>query len=83
MLPCSCGEHPIYSPEWQVACCFNCGAMYDGVPPPQDLQEIERILLLRPRMKNRNWDSSETVAMLLDENLQHGDPINGLRRPVY
>ncbi len=73
-IACSCGEHPVYSPEWGLACCFHCGAVYDGIPLPPMLAEIERLLLLRPVMVHRNWCPPETVDDLRAENLAHGDP---------
>lgn len=73
-LACSCGEHPVYSPEWRLACCFYCGAVYEGVEPPPAMAEIERVLLLRPQMTTRNWCHPETVDDLRQENADHGDP---------
>lgn len=73
-LPCSCGEHPVYSPEWQMACCFHCGVVYEGILPPVQYQEIEHVLLQRSAMTQRNW-SIETIEALRAENLAHGDPI--------
>src|SRR3990167_144474 len=58
-LICSCGNYPLYDPEWQLACCYTCGAVYRQ-PPPDAWQEIERLLVLRPLLHTRNWLPEET-----------------------
>lgn len=60
------GEYPIYSPEWKLACCFACGAIYDGIEPPDRWEEIEAILLKRSVMEQRNW-TTESVEELAAE----------------
>jgi hypothetical protein len=73
-IGCACGvDFPIYDPEWQAACCFGCGAMYQGIAPPFDYLEIEGVLLARPHMHQRNWMPGETIQMLRQENRAHGD----------
>lgn len=42
---------------------------------PDDKQEIERILRLRPNRANMNWFPNETIADLRQQNLEHGDPL--------
>lgn len=74
-LPCSCGEHPSYDPDWQLAACFGCGSVYEHVAPPEDWQEAERLLMLRPDYLTRNWwhvdGCMETLDQLRDENRAH------------
>ncbi len=41
---------------------------------PEDFHEIERLLELRPDLMTRNWRSPESVADLLQENLDHELP---------
>ena len=73
-----CGEQPLLSFEWGgLSICFNCGAIYEGVPEPRDRREIERVLLERPDPSTRNWnwpmlDGTETVDDLTRENAAHG-----------
>ena len=38
----------------------------------RDSREIERLLDLRPKRVNRNWNPGETVADLKAENVTHG-----------
>ena len=67
-----CGEHPLVSFPWGgLAICFACGATYEGVPSPADRSEIERLLLMRPDLRTRNWLPGETVADLARENAEH------------
>ena len=64
-----------------VFSCPGCGT--DGswrrVVLPADLQEIERLLLLRPgwheNSPHRNWFPSETVQDLRAQNIANGAPI--------
>ena len=60
-------------PEWKMACCAECGAVYEGVqfPSKSERSWIEALLLSRPR-SNQNWFPTETFFDLKKENLQHG-----------
>lgn len=62
-------------PEWKIACCAECGAVYDNVEfPLRPVRlEIERILLFRPR-ENRNWFPWESTIDLIQENKIHKVP---------
>lgn len=71
-VPCACGNCPSASPEWRTARCFECGAVYFAVQFPRDLEEIERLLVLRPSLATRNWTPAETMFDLKVENEQHG-----------
>ena len=62
--------------------CVRCGNQAWGrgwrrvvAPPPEERQRIEAVLLLRPNVEDRNWESTETVADLIAQNLAHGDLI--------
>lgn len=71
-----CGEFPLVNFAWGgLAVCFNCGATYDGIQPPADRVEIERILMNRPQphMRNWNWPHPESVAVLRAQNIEMGD----------
>lgn len=70
----SCGNAPLYDPEWELACCVECGATYTGVAPPPAWREIEAALMARPIMATRHWLPSESVADLLADNATHGLP---------
>lgn len=65
-----CGNYPAVQPEWGLALCWDCGAVYDGLQVP-DATDIERVLMRRP-MVHRNWIQPETVADLERENRAHG-----------
>jgi len=56
--------------------CFNAQADYQYirviVPEEKKRASIERILLLRPLLENRNWTPRETLARLKSENKLHG-----------
>lgn len=69
---CLCGEAPPADPEWQLACCSGCGRIYTHVEFPAEIDEIERLLSLRPNQATRNWQLPETIADLYAENLGHG-----------
>ena len=73
-IVCGCGQNtPLYDPEWELACCFTCGAIIRQTPP-LEWREIERVLLNRPNMTNRHMLVSQTLAELCAENREHGDP---------
>lgn len=60
-------------PDWRLACCGECGAVYDKVQFPMRpvRLEIERLLLFRAR-ENRNWFPLESVDDIRQENRAHG-----------
>ena len=64
-----CANAPAYDPEWRLACCLDCAAIYQGVAPPDGWQRIEAILMKRPVMVSRNWEPMETMSDLVRENL--------------
>ena len=70
---CACGNYPAYDPEWQLACCFTCGAIYRQAPP-DGWTEIERVLLSRPLQNTRHMLVGQTLDELRAENREHGDP---------
>lgn len=70
-----CGDAVSVDPIWRIGRCCWCGAVYSNVQFPADWQAIEEVLLRRPLQKTQNWQSSETVADLIQENIDHGvDP---------
>lgn len=53
--------------------CQSCGRATDVVWPSADMVEgVERLLMMRPHYKNRNWEPTESLHDLLFENGQHG-----------
>src|SRR5437773_1564448 len=53
--------------------CPECGAPTEVIwPEPAMLQGVERLLMMRPHPKNRNWRPGETLIDLMVENGQHG-----------
>lgn len=72
LVACACGNAPSVSPEWRLALCFECGAIYEGVTMPPDAAAIEAVLSRRPHPINRAWRRPETVEDLQRENAAHG-----------
>ena len=69
-------EEPIYL----CSCCYWPGVFRaDQVVPahfapvefPHERAEIERLLLKRPYIRNRNWSPGETVADLVRQNIEN------------
>ena len=71
LITCPCGNYPVYDPEWHLAVCFDCAAVYQVAPPPR-WQEIEATLMRRPDVHTRNYEAHETLADLRRENDAHG-----------
>lgn len=51
-----------------LACCLDCGAIYEGVPLPADHDAIAALLVRRKRVAERYWQPGRTVADLRAEN---------------
>lgn len=71
-----CSAGIAIEPEWSVACCFGCGAVYRNFDMPDRAAraQIEATLLARPQWQTRAWLPGETVADLERENAEHGLP---------
>lgn len=67
----SCGSGMFTRPDWRLACCAECGAVYNGVIFPERIAAIVLLLLARPRRENQNWER-ESVWKLTLENRLHG-----------
>jgi len=72
VIQCECGAGNATDPQWQIACCFACGAVHRQVVFPKDAAAIEKVLLERPKVQNRHWMPGETVDDLIAENVAHG-----------
>lgn len=72
VVSCDCGNGPSADPSWRLACCFECGAVYERLVFPDEAAEIERLLLARPRIGTRHWSPTETAADLARENARQG-----------
>lgn len=67
----ACGGSGTATPQIATVICFDpCAAEYVA-DFPQDRDEIERLLMLRPDERNRNW-AGESVEQLARENQHHG-----------
>jgi len=55
------------------------GELYFPVFPAQR-SEIEEILRMRPSAANMNWIPEETLEILRDQNVAHGDPLPKQRK---
>jgi len=71
---CACGDAPPADPDWHLACCSACGAIYVNVVFPEDREALEAVLLKRARFADRNWRAPWTVADLQAQNVDHGEP---------
>lgn len=65
-----CGTGMLTRPQWGVAYCGECGARYhrNYVVYPTDYEAIEKLLMLRVRRDQQNWDDRQTVDELEKEN---------------
>ena len=53
--------------------CEECGARAEIMWPTEEIvYGVERLLLMRPRRENQNWEPGETLTELMWENGQHG-----------
>lgn len=69
LIECACGNCPSVAPEWGgLACCFECGAIYEGCVMPEHAAEIARALAKRPRLIQRYWRPGLTIDDLQREN---------------
>lgn len=75
VVMCGCGNAPSYDPDWRLALCFECGASYERVPPPDRSDHGEAVLMARPAMTQRHWLVGETLRDLIAENIAHGDAV--------
>lgn len=71
LFDCDCGAGVSTDPEWKMACCFSCGAVYMNVIFPEDAAAIERLLVARPQ-KNRYWLPGETLEQVRADNVANG-----------
>lgn len=77
--PFGCGAAQEADPDWPLTLCVHCwnepvGGAWIRVewPSPKTAEKIERMLVVRPDETTRNWRPGETVAMLGQENVDHG-----------
>lgn len=77
---CPCQGLASYDPDWQLACCFNCGAIY-RLAPPEGWARAEALLMGREQMVNRHWLPyggfglpPESLEDLLRDNRARGLP---------
>lgn len=68
---CACGNYPSVHPEWRLACCFECGAIYEDLVITAEAIEVARLLARRPSVANRGW-LGESLDTIRAENLAHG-----------
>jgi hypothetical protein len=70
----ACSNAPIFDPDWRIARCCQCGAVY-RISPPDRWDTAELVLMARPDMAQRNWTpDTETIEDLIRQNLEAGDP---------
>src|SRR5688572_6941155 len=74
LMTCACGNAPSVSVDWDLACCFECGAIYRGLTSPEDRATIEAVLVKR-KPRARNSAPPETRADLIAQNRANGDEV--------
>lgn len=64
------------SPEEKVFFCFTCGweNKIHPVEFPDNIAEVEQVLLKRSQVRNRNW-TDESLSQLRRENIQHAEAV--------
>lgn len=62
---CACGEAPPADPSWRLACCSGCGAVYEAVVFPLDIDAIEADLLSLDASE-RHWTPPAIDAAATD-----------------
>ncbi len=70
-LCCWCTAAMFTRPDWCVAYCVECGARYEGeeeVVFPADHAAFTVVLCQRIRRDQQNWDGTQTVRDLDEEN---------------
>lgn len=73
LVECACGNCPSVAPEWDgLACCYECGAVYEGLAMPAEADAIEQALVRRPTLAARYWNPAMSVADLLAANAAMG-----------
>lgn len=77
VMDCDCGNTCATDPEWALACCYACGAVYRQVvfPAPEDRKLFEVVLVARRNLMQRAWAPGETLADLVAENISIGAPV--------
>lgn len=72
LVDCECGNCCASDPEWGIACCYACGAVYRSVSFPDDRELLESVLVERKGLMQRAWEPGETLATLVAENRSIG-----------
>jgi hypothetical protein len=74
-VTCACGEVPPADPNWKLACCAGCGAIFEGLQFPDNREQIEAVLSLRRDPTTRNWRAPWPVDLLIRQNLKNHMPV--------
>jgi hypothetical protein len=64
VVRCLCANCPSVHPVWRLACCFECGAIYEDLQVPEAAAAIAATLLERAHPSQRNWLPSEDLVRL-------------------
>ena len=65
-----CETAMLTRPDWQIACCAECGARYarEMILFPHEAEKITRLLCSRIRRDQQNWDDRQSMDELEKEN---------------
>ena len=74
LLDCNCGAGVLVDAEWQLGCCFSCGAIYEAgnMVLPDDLTTLDTLLGTRHPSHRNFHPERETVQSVRDENTAKG-----------
>lgn len=64
----ACNTGMLTRPDWNLACCSVCGAIYEGTLKFPADSRIEALIRLRPDITTQHWDHLQTAEDLLREN---------------
>ena len=72
VVECPCGNCPSVHPDWRLALCFECGAVYEDVEVPLATRAIELCLVARQSLAARYWNPALSTLDLLATNAAIG-----------
>jgi hypothetical protein len=80
IVRCPCRNAQLTSRTDKRFFCVTClnadnGGQWVKVTWPRQTEDGEAVLLARPFFQQRNWLAGETVADLVQQNRDHGDPV--------
>jgi hypothetical protein len=78
VIDCTCGTVVMVQPEWTYAPCAECGIVHQAIVYPAERTTVEQLLDVRQQRTQFFDPATETIEMLIAENLAHGLPVPGV-----